>query len=60
MKLKPAVGKPLVVTLNESVDWPIAKVAVAALVKASGWSTVSVKFWVAFVPTPLLAVNFRL
>jgi hypothetical protein len=49
-------GNPVVFTVNvPPVPW--TKPALEALVIAGGWFTVKVKLWVAFVPTPLLAVN---
>lgn len=48
-------GKPLLLTVNVPA-LPAMKVAFAALVIAGAWSTSSVKFCVAFVPTPFDAV----
>ena len=49
------VGVPVTVTLKLPAV-PIVNVVLAALVMAGAWLTVSVKLWVAGVPTPLLAV----
>lgn len=55
--LKLGAGKPLAVSVKE--PWlPTAKVVDAALVKAGASPTVSVKIWVALVPTPLAATMF--
>jgi hypothetical protein len=50
-----AVGVPVVVTVNVPGE-PAVNVVLAALVIAEAWFTVSVKVWLAGVPTPLLAV----
>jgi hypothetical protein len=55
VSLKDAAGYPVAVTVNEP-GAPLVNVAAAALVMAGAWSTVNVKFWVAFDPSPLLAV----
>jgi hypothetical protein len=52
------IGKPVVVTVNEPAT-PAVALAEVALVIAGAACTVSVKAWVAFEPTPLLAVNDR-
>jgi hypothetical protein len=49
-------GKPVVVTVKVPA-WPTVNVVLAALVIAGAWPIVSVKFCVALLPTPLLAVN---
>jgi hypothetical protein len=49
------VGFPVVVTAKLPAV-PTVNVVLLPLVIAGAWFTVSVKFWVAFVPTPLLAV----
>jgi len=49
-------GKPDAVTVKLPAP-PTVKVVLVALVIAGAWSTVNVKFCVALVPTPLLAVN---
>lgn len=55
--LKLGAGKPLAVSVKE--PWlPTAKVVDAALVKAGASPTVSVKIWVALVPTPFVATMF--
>jgi hypothetical protein len=65
LRLTPAGSAP--VSENVGAGYPVAvrlkepgvatiKEVVAALVMAGGWSIVSVKFWVAFGDTPLLAV----
>src|SRR6516162_3474188 len=51
-------GNPTVVTVKENCVLTLS-VAVAALVMAGAWRTVSVKFWVAVVPTPLAAAMAR-
>lgn len=53
--LSDGFGKPEVVTLNVPAA-PAVNVVLLALVIAGAWSTVSVKFCVALLPTPLLAV----
>jgi len=50
------VGDLVAVTVNEPAV-PTTKVVLLALVIAGAWFTVSVKFCVALVPTPLLAVK---
>jgi hypothetical protein len=53
------VGDPVAVTANLPEE-PTVNVVLAALVNIGVWlavPTVSVKLWIAFVPTPLLAVN---
>ena len=54
--LSVGVGEPVAVTVNEPAV-PAEKVVLLALVMAGPWFTVSVKFWVASVPTPLCAVK---
>ena len=55
--LKLGAGKPLAVNVKE--PWlPTAKVVDAALEKAGASPTVSVKIWVALVPTPFVATMF--
>jgi hypothetical protein len=49
-------GGPDALTVNEDV-MPTAKAVLAALVITGAWLTVSVKLWVAPVPTPVEAVN---
>ena len=56
--LKVGVGKPLAVGVKVPFD-PTAMVVALALVKAATWFTVSVKFLVAGVPTPLLALTVK-
>ena len=51
-------GKPLAVGVKLPAD-PAAKVVALALVKAAAWLTVSVKFWVAGLPAPLLALMVK-
>ena len=50
----------MAVTVKAGPAVPTVKVALAALVMAAAWPTVSVKVCVAFVPTPLLAFTVRL
>jgi hypothetical protein len=50
------VGKPVLVTVKEPA-LPTLIVALAALVIAGAWFTVSVKLWVAAVPMPFEAVK---
>src|SRR5437879_5686934 len=54
--VKVGAGKPVAVTVKEPAV-PTVKVVLSALVMAGAWLTVSVKLWVAFEPTPLLAVT---
>jgi len=56
VSLNVGAGNPVAVTVNVPAV-PTVNVVLLALVMAGGWPTVSVKFWVAAVPTPLLAVN---
>src|SRR5437879_1209932 len=49
-------GKPVVITVNDA-KVPSVNVVLVALVMAGASSTVSVKFCVALLPTPLLAVK---
>jgi hypothetical protein len=53
--LKAGAGDPVAVAWNVPAA-PTVNVVLAALVMAGAWPIVSVKFWVAFDPTPLLAV----
>jgi hypothetical protein len=55
VSLSDGVGVPVVVTVKLPAV-PTVKVVLFALVIAGAWFTVSVKLWVAAVPTPLLAV----
>jgi uncharacterized membrane protein len=55
VSLKLGAGNPVAVTGNELL-LPTVNVVAAALVTAGAWSIVNVKLWVAFAPTPLLAV----
>jgi hypothetical protein len=55
VSLKAGAGKPDVVTVNEP-ELPTVNVVAAALVMAKFCATVNAKLWVAFDPTPLLAV----
>ena len=57
-RLKSGAGKPLAVGVKVPAV-PTAKVVALALVKAATWLTVSVKFLVAGVPTPLLATTVK-
>ena len=57
-RLKVGAGKPLAVGVKVPFE-PTAKVVALALVKAAAWLTVSVKFLVAGVPTPLLATTVK-
>src|SRR5262249_14907112 len=50
------LGFPVVVTVNEPAA-PSVNVVLLADVIAGAWFTVSVKLWVAFGDTPLVAVN---
>ena len=53
------VGDPVAVTANVP-DEPTVNVVLVALVNIGDWlaaTTVSVKLWTAFAPTPLFAVN---
>jgi hypothetical protein len=59
VSLTAGVGKPVVVTVNDPAV-PDVKVVLLALVIAGAAFAVSVKDWVAFVPTPLLAVKDKL
>ena len=59
LSLRVGVGEPVAVNVNEPAV-PTVNVVLLALVMAGGWLTVSVKLWVAFVPTPLLAVKVML
>jgi hypothetical protein len=52
------VGFPVVVTVKLPAA-PIVNVVWLALVIAGAWFTVSVKLWLAELPTPLLAVNVK-
>jgi len=54
--VRPGAGEPVVVTANVPAV-PTVKVVLLALVIAGAWRTVSVKFWVAFGVTPLVAVK---
>jgi len=54
--LSVGLGKPVAVTVNEPAV-PEVNVVLLALVIAGAWFTVSVKFCVALVPTPLLTVK---
>jgi hypothetical protein len=56
VSLKVGAGKPLAMTVKEPAE-PTVNVVVLTLVIAAAWFTVSVKFCVASVPTPLWAVN---
>ena len=58
VRLKVGAGKPLAVGVKLPAV-PTAKVVALALVKAATWFTVSVKFLVAGVPTPLLALTVK-
>ena len=58
VRLKIGAGKPLAVGVKVPAV-PTAKVVALALVKAATWLTVSVKFLVAGVPTPLLATTVK-
>ena len=53
--LKVGAGNPVAVGENEPAA-PNVKTVDAALVMAGAWLIASVKLWVAFDPTPLLAV----
>jgi hypothetical protein len=53
---KEGAGKPVVITVNDA-ELPTVNVVLLGLVIAGASSTVKVKFWVALVPTPLLAVK---
>ena len=55
MAISPGAGAPVAVTANVP-PVPTTKVAALALVIATVWSTVTVKFCIAGEPTPLLAV----
>ena len=57
--VKVGAGRPVAATWNEP-NVPTVKVVWLALVMAGAWSTVSVKLWVAFGDTPLLAVMVKL
>src|SRR5207245_7880099 len=54
--LKVGAGKPVAVTVKLPAV-PTVNVVLLALVMAGAWFTVSVKLWVALLPTPLAAVN---
>src|SRR6267378_2489101 len=56
VSLKVGAGKPVAVTVNEPAV-PTVNVVLLALVMAGAWLIVRVKLWVAFVPTPLVAVK---
>jgi hypothetical protein len=56
VSLRLGAGKPVAVTVNVPAA-PTENVVLLALVMAGAWSTVSVKFCVALLPTPLLAVK---
>src|SRR5207245_3753352 len=56
VSLKVGVGKPVAVTVKLPAV-PTVNVVLLALVMVGAWFTVSVKLCVAFVPTPLAAVN---
>ena len=58
--LKVGAGKPVAVTVKAGPAVPTVKVALATLVMAGAWPTVSVKVCVAFVPTPLLPTMLKL
>jgi len=58
VSLRVGVGKPVAVTGNDPAV-PTVNAVLLALVMAGASLTVSVKLWVAFVPTPLLAVMVR-
>jgi hypothetical protein len=58
VKLRAAVGLPVLVTVKVPL-WPTVKVVDAALVMVGACATVSVKVWVAAVPTPFWAVRVR-
>jgi hypothetical protein len=55
VSLKVGAGNPDAVTVNEP-GLPTVNVVAEALFRAGTWFIVNVKFWVAFEPTPLLAV----
>jgi hypothetical protein len=55
LSLNVGAGKPVTVTVKEQAVLTV-HVVLLALVMAGAWSTVRVKFWVAFGRTPLLAV----
>ena len=52
--VRDGVGVPVVVTVKLPAA-PTVNVVLVALVIAAAWFTVSVKVWLAGVPTPLLA-----
>jgi hypothetical protein len=54
--VKVGVGKPLAVTVKVPGELTV-KVARLLLVIPGAWRTVSVKFWVASVPVPLVALT---
>jgi len=56
VSIKEGAGKPVVITVNDA-ELPTVNVVLLGLVIAGASSTVKVKFWVALVPTPLLAVK---
>src|SRR5438128_8844646 len=56
VSLKAGAGKPVAVTVNVPAV-AMVKVVLLALVMAGAWLIVRVKLWVAFVPTPLVAVK---
>ena len=57
--LKVGAGNPDAITVNEP-RLPTVNVVAAALVKVGTWPIVSLKLWVAFEPTLLLAVMVML
>ena len=59
ISFKVGVGNPDAVTVNEP-RLPTVNVVAAALVTLEAWLIVSVKLWVAFDPTPLLAMMVML
>jgi len=56
VSVRDGAGKPVVMTVNDP-EVPTVNVVALGLVMAGASSTVSVKFCVALLPTPLLAVN---
>ena len=54
--VKVGTGKPLAFKVKLPA-LPTVKVVLATLVNAAGSPTVRVKFWVAVLPTPLLALT---